>query len=809
MTSIPLSPYFIFLSIKDISIKNILPKSNSETQIDFLLNKKVREYNQSVKNLSIETFTLEQKCNDIKFLWDLLKYIRKKNGSLSNSVLKIFKLENCEKENFWIKYFNSKNEFNNFLLKTNLKDNINIKSEENKLDSSKEVFISLTSSKHSQKQIQFIIKSENEDDILYKSGQIMVSRNTFIDNAINISIGRYFDLTDLVFEIQEKSILNSKTILKSSFQFPNYLKGIEKEFGQVHHFNIVNDPTTDTNTNPKIEITPNLELQKWIDTLEVSDDLKSEMKELFSDTIPSMQFNLSILLECTNSSNTKKPMNPFPSHNKSTMKCSQHKSILNELSSNRLIQKTKICKQCNKKKIINELSNKENHNLNKSQRKQDPTHLSHYFYNRGYIDLRRFLLELINREGINDLDSKNLKRYFKITNPSLRKKIKKNSELNKPNICIPWKNSDIIKNKHFMKIIKMAMDCRSENTYALNTETNHMSLSLVHVLKLEDFFINEEIEFPNDPETSANVKQLCNDIQETILISSKNKRCIKEELKEHVNEYRFGESESSSFLSSLKFLFSENRKLKPKKTKIKKVDIKKQSNVNVYFSLLKPIDLNKQIHEEPPQNNLIRDTMNYKQSLEMRNFLNRDNNMFSKYSKQDYLNLYTRSPKFNQRSSKFASPQQGWGSTRRSFNEEEETVKFVSFLEVSLYKADKQDFEIKECHLFKTKICSGNDPEFNQTFQIQFQNSNSLSNELLQDKLGNFVISVFQTKKSSNNLIESLKTESRREEIKKSNTFYLNKFIGQCSENLYHLFSKSDQTLFFELSKPLITLSNL
>jgi hypothetical protein len=69
------------------------------------------------------------------------------------------------------------------------------------------------------------------------------------------------------------------------------------------------------------------------------------------------------------------------------------------------------------------------------------------------------------------------------------------------------------------------------------------------------------------------------------------KKNLKEELKEIVNEFRFGETESRSIFDAFKSLLQEKRRLKPVKSIKKTVLLKRQRKIRFLVSLLKAFDI--------------------------------------------------------------------------------------------------------------------------------------------------------------------------------------------------------------------------
>jgi predicted RNA-binding protein len=97
----------------------------------------------------------------------------------------------------------------------------------------------------------------------------------------------------------------------------------------------------------------------------------------------------------------------------------------------------------------------------------------------------------------------------------------------------------------------------------------------------------ERINFPLEPladERFNLLEQKINHLQNRHKI---NKQNLKEELKEVVSEFRFGETESRGLFDSFKSLLQERRRLKPVKSIKRTVQLKRQRQIRFLVSLLK------------------------------------------------------------------------------------------------------------------------------------------------------------------------------------------------------------------------------
>lgn len=106
-------------------------------------------------------------------------------------------------------------------------------------------------------------------------------------------------------------------------------------------------------------------------------------------------------------------------------------------------------------------------------------------------------------------------------------------------------------------------------------------------LDLESLTFCEKIQLPLSRSAGARVDILNQRIQHLQTQHKLNKKNMKDELKEIVNEFRFGESESRSLLDSFKALLRERRRLKPVKSIKKTVQLKRQRQIKFLVSLLK------------------------------------------------------------------------------------------------------------------------------------------------------------------------------------------------------------------------------
>jgi hypothetical protein len=109
-----------------------------------------------------------------------------------------------------------------------------------------------------------------------------------------------------------------------------------------------------------------------------------------------------------------------------------------------------------------------------------------------------------------------------------------------------------------------------------------------------------------------------------------------------------------------------------------------------------------------------------------------------------------------------------------------------------ILKMEKFEGNQKERQLFRTQVKKGIDPEFNETFEIKFlaDEGKAFNEEMLKNKLGTLAIGIYGDDYRPG------KAEKQRG------------FLAQCRADMMHLAALSGETIFLEIEKPILYLSN-
>jgi hypothetical protein len=97
----------------------------------------------------------------------------------------------------------------------------------------------------------------------------------------------------------------------------------------------------------------------------------------------------------------------------------------------------------------------------------------------------------------------------------------------------------------------------------------------------------ERINFPLTPKANERFELLEKKIDHLRNLNKIHQKNLKEELKEIVSEFRFGDTESRGIFDSFKSLMQERRRLKPVKSIKRTVQLKRQKQIRFLVSLLK------------------------------------------------------------------------------------------------------------------------------------------------------------------------------------------------------------------------------
>lgn len=133
--------------------------------------------------------------------------------------------------------------------------------------------------------------------------------------------------------------------------------------------------------------------------------------------------------------------------------------------------------------------------------------------------------------------------------------------------------------------------CRKFVRFLIKVSYSETPKSSNKALDMESLGYCEKITFPVPPEVDKRIRLLKNRIKFLQKQDKLFKKNLKEELKEIVNEFRFGETESRGLFDAFKSLLQEKRRLKPVKSIKKTVSLKRQRKVRFLVSFLKAFDI--------------------------------------------------------------------------------------------------------------------------------------------------------------------------------------------------------------------------
>lgn len=342
-------------------------------------------------------------------------------------------------------------------------------------------------------------------------------------------------------------------------------------------------------------------------------------------------------------------------------------------------------------------------------------------------------------------------------------------------------------------------------------------------LDLESLAFCEKIHLPLPTNASVRVDLLNQRMQHLRNQNRLYKKNMKEELKEIVNEFRFGESESRSLLDSFKSLLQERRRLKPVKSIKKTVQLKRQRQIKFLVSLLKAseagfdawkgeansdqsskkvvpriwnINLQSPMFKNPlflsPRNGHLGNLLQLKQSPFLKNtmynsprdVMNNLNTIINKAS--IFQKSILRSPGLQmQKDAELDLLKSNFDSSKNNSNT-------FCVLKMETFRNEKlQKGANKRVEYFRTQVKRGLDPEFNETFEVEFaaDEGKAFSEEMLKNKLGQLTIGLHGS---------DHRTVEPGEKVRG--------FLGQCRADMMHLAALSGETVFLEIEKPLLCL---